>query len=161
MIRRGAREGCRQQHPTRTELLGDLGRQRAALSRWPDTGPIPGSPSVPTGTFSACAMGTNAVAISELLIGLSIAATYSGLTKRTRMPVLPVDAESRRVAGRLGSRSECHRSPFALGRPTPRKGRDWHAGPRFGVRCRYRAPRAPSVIDIQVTCTVGLYRFGR
>ena len=36
----------------------------------------------PTGTFSACAMGTNAVAISELLIGLSVEATYSGLTKR-------------------------------------------------------------------------------
>jgi hypothetical protein len=27
-------------------------------------------------------MGTNAVAISELLIGLSVEATYSGLTKR-------------------------------------------------------------------------------
>src|ERR1700720_3182835 len=36
----------------------------------------------PTGTVSACAIGTSAVAIIELLIGLSVAATYSGLTKR-------------------------------------------------------------------------------
>ena len=60
----------------------------------------------PTGTPSACAMGTSAVAISELLIGLSVAVTYSGVTKRqanarfgrstpqvTAMPAVSVPAE--------------------------------------------------------------------
>ena len=71
----------------------------------------------PTGTFSACAMGTNAVAISELLIGLSVAATYSGLTKRHE------NAPSCRSTPNVVALQEGLvlvrnvRSPFALGRP--------------------------------------------